>query len=188
MPNHCLNSLSIRARTTEDLQLFLDQVKNDKTGERFSFDSLVPCPEELNVRNCSYCLVKAPSAEDSSDLKEAWAYQEKCKEKYGYASWYDWRVANWGTKWDCYDLEVEELFVTEIRFNFSTAWSPPCEWLKKIAPMFPNLKFNLYYKEEGNGFQGTAYAHGKFFTNKCHEFIPEIHSRYEDDDWDKNEQ
>lgn len=42
----------------------------------------------------------------------------------GYASWYDWNVANWGTKWDAYSVEVTE-DGDPFAFRFETAWSFP---------------------------------------------------------------
>lgn len=48
------------------------------------------------------------------------------REKYGADNWYDWSVANWGTKWDTdahnsfYDGET-------LTLSFDTAWAPPIE-------------------------------------------------------------
>jgi hypothetical protein len=69
--------------------------------------------------------------------------------------WYKWNIENWGTKWNVGDfiLNVED-DDTVAYFNFDTAWSPPVEWLQKVAPMFPNLSFELLYHEGGMGFAG----------------------------------
>ena len=39
--------------------------------------------------------------------------------------WYDWRVQNWDTKWDCYDVEVVDPDPENLEIEFNTAWSPP---------------------------------------------------------------
>lgn len=77
--------------------------------------------------------------------------------------WYDWRVKNWGTKWDVYpdsasrddyDYETDN----EINIDFDTAWAPPLEWLKKVSKIFKKLIFVIHYKETGMGFEGIAKA------------------------------
>ena len=49
---------------------------------------------------------------------------------YGYDTWYDWRCAKWGTKWNAYDTYANE---TESEICFSTAWSCPLPILDKLA-------------------------------------------------------
>ncbi len=67
--------------------------------------------------------------------------------------WYNWRVSNWGTKWD---VEIDRDIEDEDEFTcaFDSAWSPPKEWLEKIAQDFPKLHFILNYEESGAGFKG----------------------------------
>lgn len=69
--------------------------------------------------------------------------------------WYDWRVNNWGTKWDLNDVNIEdqgECFTV----NFETAWGPPLEAFEKISKDFPSLSFELSYQEPGMDFCGKA--------------------------------
>lgn len=74
--------------------------------------------------------------------------------------WYHWNIANWGTKWDVSEVSVsvEEEYAY---FNFQTAWSPPEVWVRKIAPMFPNLTLQLTYHEGGMGFAGKLVMEGE---------------------------
>ncbi len=68
--------------------------------------------------------------------------------------WYNWRISNWGTKWDVDingDIEDEEEFTC----TFESAWSPPTDWLQKVAGDFPKLNFILNYEESGSCFKGT---------------------------------
>ena len=72
---------------------------------------------------------------------------------------YDWRIANWGTKWDLLDATLEEsLLEATLRCAFDTAWSPPIAWLKSVAQMYPSLDFKLDFDEPGMEFRGTAVA------------------------------
>ena len=45
-------------------------------------------------------------------------------------NWYDWRLENWGTKWDASDIDWQGLEENDngtvtIHLSFQTAWSPP---------------------------------------------------------------
>ena len=86
--------------------------------------------------------------------------------------WYTWRVDNWGTKWDAGHAEwIEE---NEI-INFSTAWSPPLEWLESAAKMFPNLIFHLSYEEE-QGWGGEITIKGSEVLSHEEWDIPDSHA------------
>jgi len=89
-------------------------------------------------------------------------------------NWYDWNCNNWGTKWDASEPSVyisDEDFKVDITFD--TAWSPPIEWLQKVAPQFPKLQFTLLYYEGGMGFAGELeYEEGQEYR----------HSQYGSDD------
>lgn len=68
--------------------------------------------------------------------------------------WYNWRVSNWGTKWeaDCpsLDLATSEQLV----YHFATAWSPPAPLIEMLSLNFPGLCLLLEYNEPGNAFMG----------------------------------
>ena len=80
------------------------------------------------------------------------------KEKYNFDNWYDWRNANWGTKWNAcesdYDKESESL-------HFDTAWSIPYPILTKIAHDNPNTNFDGYSEEETGWFDEYNAHNGK---------------------------
>lgn len=79
--------------------------------------------------------------------------------------WYDWRVANWGTKWDLDEREQQEVKEqlldehSKYKAVFMTAWSPPCQAIAALSKQFPNDRFTLHYLEFGMGFAGTAHIH-----------------------------
>jgi hypothetical protein len=68
-------------------------------------------------------------------------------------AWYNWRLENWGTKWDV-DGEVTDAGKGWISLSFSSAWSPP---LAAYRAMEQTHGFAVFaeYVEEGMGFQGT---------------------------------
>jgi hypothetical protein len=84
--------------------------------------------------------------------------------------WYDWRVANWGTKWDL-DQDnsiVGEIVVStdpskngeyELGLGIQTAWSPAKGVFQKISEDYPDLHIEYRYVEEGMAYFGIDYFH-----------------------------
>ena len=84
-------------------------------------------------------------------------------------NWYNWCIKNWGTKWDI-EAGLGGADANELFYAFDSAWSPPTEWLKKVAKKYPKLKFSLKYDEEGVGIMGVAIAEGYNFTDSFLEY------------------
>lgn len=202
MPNWCNNVLNIRAKSPKDLLDFLEKVQGEE--ETFLLQNLYPMPKELEDIDSPPIHTDPEKVEETlrernknfnwglseeelaKRIEEAKADAEKAKiyrEKYGYSNWYDWRVDNWGTKWDV-DAHIDILTDTEARVVFDSAWAPPCAWLKNIAPDFPNVKFHLEYEEAGWGFQGNTYAFRDEFDDYCVEMCS-VGWRMDEDDWDE---
>lgn len=55
--------------------------------------------------------------------------------RFGYPTWYDWNVKNWGTKWDASSVELTQKGKLLI-FEFETAWAPPVPVFEYIAEHF----------------------------------------------------
>lgn len=68
----------------------------------------------------------------------------------GHKSWYDWSIANWGTKWNSYDFSIKSEAPFTIQFD--TAWSFPEPVFRKMAEMFPGLRFEVVSFDEGWNF------------------------------------
>lgn len=77
------------------------------------------------------------------DISQVPQYLENI-EKYGYPHWYDWRVLNWGTKWNSCDADGDVLD----GYEFDTAYSMPELIYRKISKMFPTLKIHVKYADE----------------------------------------
>ena len=73
----------------------------------------------------------------------------------GYLDWYEWSIANWGTKWDAYSIRVEETD-DKLIYQFDTAWSPPTPFIEKMVETFQMLDFEHWYFDEGHNFWGIA--------------------------------
>ena len=75
--------------------------------------------------------------------------------------WYEWRLQNWGTKWDVDgNVDVNKLDDDLYRLYFTTAWSPPIHWFETVVKNYPTLKFELNAGEPGMGCHYVWQAQG----------------------------
>jgi hypothetical protein len=80
--------------------------------------------------------------------------------KYGHATWYEWKCANWGTKWGAYGQGEWEVFegtentLAHGIIHYNTAWSPATAFYLKVSKDYPNLQFKHEFADEGGGFLG----------------------------------
>lgn len=65
---------------------------------------------------------------------------------------YDWRIENWGTKWNSYELGDVYLDNNELMYSFSTAWSPPIPVIQKLSTIFSGVEIEHKFIDEGWGF------------------------------------
>ena len=63
--------------------------------------------------------------------------------------WYDWRIQNWGTKWNAYEHVKTG---NENKLYFLTAWSAPKEIYEALTKKFPNLTIEVDYADENMGY------------------------------------
>lgn len=66
--------------------------------------------------------------------------------------WYEWRVNNWGTKWDIYDSNCDRLDANTLQLLFYTAWSPPTGIFDKLVEM--GYDVHARYLDEGWNYIG----------------------------------
>ena len=66
---------------------------------------------------------------------------------------YQWRIQNWGNKWDGSDAYVE-IYDDEIYLTIETAWGPCDEWTYELIRLCPGLNIYHEYQEGGEGFIG----------------------------------
>jgi hypothetical protein len=140
MPNWCENVVFL----THKDQTMIDRVeKSIKDGSLM--DEFFPCPKELSDTTEGY-FEEGTYAQELNKLK-----QELNKKFFGAASWYDWRIKNWGTKWDV-DGRICEQSPNYISLFFNSAWSPPTSFYDKLC----ELEFEVkgYYYEPGMAFCG----------------------------------
>lgn len=74
----------------------------------------------------------------------------------GYPNWYEWNIANWGTKWGAYQYKERARVPGSFVFEFQTAWAFPVPIFEKLASMYPTLVFSVVAIDEGGPeYEGT---------------------------------
>jgi len=136
MPNWCMNSVEVHIEDEKELKQWKEIVESEKN--KFDFNKIVPMPEELND---TVGADHVPSPE--------------LIEKYGFDDWCDWRIHNWGVKWNANvgedDVENDGDY---IRYDFDTPWSPPHEIYYALKRKFPDIGITWFYYEPGMKFAG----------------------------------
>lgn len=159
MPNWCDNEVTIQGHDNpEEFKAFLLKAQLQTEGAReravtfdskFTlFDNLVPMPEYLRDTT------RTPG--NTNEFVNALAGNGD----YQYTNWYDWSLANWGTKWD---VELRSVFMpseNSLHLNFDTAWSPAGHVWEKVSEEFPSLIIDMRYIEEGMAYIGDARFQG----------------------------
>lgn len=90
--------------------------------------------------------------------------------------WYDWRVKNWGTKWDATILSASRKKDTATLY-FETAWAPPIEIYRVLEE--EGFKVEATYVEQGMGYAGH-YKKGEDFTDKAPDFLQNLYDEETD--------
>tara|TARA_R100000656_G_scaffold32144_1_gene27916 strand:+ start:2202 stop:2756 length:555 start_codon:yes stop_codon:yes gene_type:complete len=182
MPNWCNNEVTMYADEETIKQLKAEVFTTDKDNKwdpYLDFNKVIPMPKELEdtispttvvsddiVRMRD--LVKAmPSiqsiwvaeqqikADEWTDRYITKSQSEYMKKTYGADNWYDWKVKNWGTKWN---IDGESVYyydedVDRIELHFDTAWSPPEEVCEVLRQNY-DVDINWFYREDGMQFSG----------------------------------
>lgn len=123
---------------------------------------------------CDYVRKTYPNAEEEGKKLL------RALEETGCATWYDWSIDNWGTKWNTYEGTVNRLSPTELSYYFQTAWSPPSPVVGKLAERFPSVLIEHYYHDEGGAFEEVAFYRDGHQSALWQDgaFFDECHQRY----------
>ena len=169
MPNLMYCSLIMQGEKSD-----IDHVKKEIAGldeenriRPIDFNKILPMPSELNVSHIeevkSLCrqkyvtqstdkhleiFLKAEGSESyQSNLLLAEKYYENFKQ-FGYMTWYDWCIENWGTKWNAIYDEFQEQNHDPHVIHFVTAYHPPIPVMNALACKYPKVEFSLEYFDE----------------------------------------
>jgi hypothetical protein len=88
------------------------------------------------------------------------ALREGNVKTYGYASWYDFAIGEWGCKWDISngsdDYKIKKVGNGySVTLSFDTAWSPPINFYDKLVEL--EFEVDAMYHEPGVNFCGRYF-------------------------------
>ena len=90
--------------------------------------------------------------------------------------WYDWRIKNWGTKWDATIISATRKKNVATLY-FETAWAPPIEIYKVLEE--EGFKVEATYVEQGMQYAGH-YKKGVDFTDDKPQFLLNLYDEETD--------
>ena len=141
MPNHCYNKVTFYS-SGNDTDETRNQMRDIKQmfDEESIFTQIIPEPDWPNTPNKNGEL---PVKHEDPWLTYRWSDGRLVDR------WYDWRVQNWDTKWDAYDVEVTDDDPDQFEVTFNTAWSPPEAICSALREQYPDLAISWFYDEPG---------------------------------------
>ena len=144
MPNHCHNRVTIygSGNDTDETRAQIAKIKGIFEDESI-FTHFIPEPDWATTPNKNGELPKQP-ADDNP-------FHMSFFESTGRADsrWYDWRLQNWDTKWDAYDVVITDDDPDQLEVTFNTAWSPPDAICEAMRELYPDLAVSWFYDEPG---------------------------------------
>jgi len=151
MPNHCHNRVTFYSDNTEDVA----KLKKIFTDEN-TFTQIIPEPDWPNTPIMTNEVNRSPLYEPRGKVGELPVKREDPWTRYEFLStgksddrWYDWRVQNWDTKWDAYDVVVTDDDEEQLEVEFSTAWSPPEAICSALREQYPDVSISWFFDEPG---------------------------------------
>ena len=147
MPNWCNNTLEL---VHEDPAMIARAKAAFKRGELLN--EFIPVPEDLHI------VAGSVGEKGSPEQTELEAKEDANLKAHGYATWYDFCVNEWGTKWDVgggdgIDHTMEDDGGHRLSVSFESAWAPPCAAYEKLVEL--GFEVRAFYYEPGMAFAGV---------------------------------
>lgn len=145
------------SKSSAGLQLYRDFMDIYSLGHPLSKEEKLGVPIEIEEKFLRIC----------SDIdREMWDLGRRAFHntvKYDAPDWYDWRVKNWGTKWDAYGYDENTDYSQCDKLAFMTAWNEPAPAIRFLSEMYPDVEITHRWANEDYGMGcGTAkYLAGK---------------------------
>ena len=168
MPNWCFNTVTFSG-PEDDVRKMREAVRVDgKPLGSIDFNKIVPMPESLDIESSTLTsrslevyrqfIAARDAGEDTSEFQEMWDSGEASLslgeraydnvKKYGAPTWYEWRNANWGSKWNA--SQYGGMYDEPDAFIFDTPWSFPLAAMVALSNMFPSISFSAEWRAEGD--------------------------------------
>lgn len=197
MPNHITTQVRIGGTEAKIKKLIKDtKIKLDgdisEGDNEFDFNGIVKMPQELHDTTSPTTVVATQEEADeknAADRKQAeehkWsshtdrylsqAEADRRTKEYGALNWYDFAQANWGTKWNAYDvhytdhaLEGKDSFLV---IQLNTAWDTPREIWEALRAKGYTVDGVMYGEMDGYDFIGNGENYFEAYQDVTVEYI-----------------
>lgn len=138
MPNWCSNGITLRHADPAMIQRAAKALQEGTFLQEF-----IPCPQDL---------IDTVSGFVGGGHAALEAKQAANVEKYGYTTWYEHNINEWGTKWDVNSDNVEIVDANTVTAGFDSAWAPPTRAYEQLMDL--GFEVEAFYYEPGMGFVG----------------------------------
>ena len=151
MPNWNSNILSLVHRDRSMISRAVRAAQKDALLNEF-----VPVPQALSDTT-------EGSYGDKLEQARLTAQREGNVKTYGYSSWYDFAIGEWGCKWDISnggdDYKIKKVDNGySVTLSFDTPWSPPINFYDKLVEL--EFEVEAMYYEPGVNFCGQYFDGG----------------------------
>ncbi len=153
MPNWCNNGITLRHADPA----MIDRVIKGKEGLLMEF---LPTPQDLLDTVAGF------PGEDKREAHEA--QMKRNIDTFGAKDWYDWNIANWGTKWDFALENIDRQDANTVTAAFDSAWAPPVDAYVKLCAL--GFEIKAYYYEPGMAFCGVWEGNEEDFVDDYREY------------------
>jgi hypothetical protein len=168
MPNWCDNTVTLEHSDPAMIERAKKAFAEGKFLEEF-----IPVPASLHI------VAGSVGSKDSPEQIALEAQEEANRKAHGYATWYDFCVNEWGTKWD---VGGADGYINDIEggvmLTFESAWAPPLNAYEKMLAL--GFKIHATYFEGGMMFAGDwdngiddYYELGDMSSEEIQEELPE---------------
>lgn len=155
MPNHVSNRITVKSSSddwkAEEAALEQIKVLMKTEDSPFDFNVLIPYPERFESLD---------DARAAAEKQPGVKWVDLPKDGYNQGG-YEWCIANWGTKWNAYDIGFGYDSIT-----FNTAWNTPRPIWLAISKHIPDVEMIIEYADEDKGRNCgvLTYQNGKLLT------------------------
>jgi hypothetical protein len=154
MPNHCHNRVTFYSQDTDKSRDQIAKLKKIFSDENV-FGQIIPEPDWANMplltsdnhygskygNDGELPILQTDRFGDSLRFQSTGIADQR---------WYDWRLQNWDTKWDAYDVEQHDFDdPDQYEVTFNTAWCPPDAICAQIREDYPDIGVSWFYDEPG---------------------------------------
>lgn len=157
MPNWCNNNLTLRHSDSKMIDRAYSAIYKGQFLNEF-----IPIPQSLRDTIAGYPPESEREAHEAQKLDNL--------ANHGYKDWYEFCVAEWGTKWDVGgdDCSIRRVDDNTIEVSFTSAWAPPVDAYEKLIAI--GFEIKAYYDEPGMAFCGKWEGSGTDFIDDYFEY------------------